>query len=314
MNVGILWDIENVTPPVGTNYIQAVLDTVSKGGRVSYAMAFGDWNGINIKKIAYELASNNFELIHTPHNNKKNSADMSLVAYGVELIFKYSHIDKFVLISGDGDFRPLLLSFKKYGKETLIICDISNNASEELVKMADNAIDYRDIIKQMDDLSDGMDETSDIIENELTKEQSFELFKETVGLVIQEGRNALSTSVKTRMRLLNKQFNENYLGYATWRDFVEDAKKATNITFNQNEHCFVLNNTNENTVPKIFEDLLNTLSQYTDWVLFQIIAPKINYKAAGYGKFKGLAIDASKRGYIEIKNNNLDWSMRKKLV
>jgi hypothetical protein len=225
MNVGILWDIENVTPPVGMNYVQAVLDTVSKGGRVSNAMAFGDWNGVNIKNIAHELASNNFELIHTPHKNKKNSADMSLVAYGVELIFKYSHIDKFVLISGDGDFRPLLLSFKKYGKETLIICDISNNASEELVKMADNAIDYRDIIKQMDDLSDGVDETSEIIENKLTTGQSFELFKETVGLLIQEGSVALSTSVKTRMKLLNKQFNENDLGYAAWRDFVEDAKK-----------------------------------------------------------------------------------------
>jgi uncharacterized protein YkuJ len=312
MNVGILWDIENVTPPVGTNYVQAVLDAVSKGGRVSYAMAFGDWNGVNIKSISYELSANNFELIHTPHNNKKNSADISLVAYGVELIFKYPHIDKFVLISGDGDFRPLLLSLKKYGKETLIICDISNNASEELVKMADNAIDYRDIIKQMDDLNGDMDETSE--ENILTKEQSFELFKETVGLLIQEGINTLSTSVKTRMKLLNKQFNENHLGYATWRDFVEDAKKITNITFNQNTHCFVFNNVNENTIPKIFDDLLNALSQYTDWVLFQIIAPKINYKDAGYKKFKELAIDASKRGYIEIKNNTLDWSMKKKMV
>ena len=42
-----------------------------------------------------------------------------------------------------------------------------------------------------------------------------------------------------RMKLLNKQFNENELGYATWREFVEDAKMATNIIFH--DSCFVLN-------------------------------------------------------------------------
>jgi hypothetical protein len=309
MNVGILWDIENVTPPVGTNYVQAIIDTVSKGGRLSYAMAFGDWNKENIKNIAYELSTNNFELIHTPHKNKKNSADMSLIANGVELIFKYPHIDKFVLISGDGDFRPLLLAFKRYGKETIVICDITKNASEELVKMADDAIDYREIIKQMDEFEEIYTDT-DKSENILTKEKAFELFKETVGILIQENKKPLSTSVKTRMQLFNKQFDENELGYSSWREFVEDAKVNTNIIFENG--IFVLNDLEDKTIPDIFEQLLNNLPKNNEWILFNKIGTKINYKGSGYNKFKELALDAEKRGYVQIKNIGLDWSMKRK--
>ena len=43
-NTAILWDIENVTPPSGTNYIQSIIDKISETGSISYAMAFGDWN------------------------------------------------------------------------------------------------------------------------------------------------------------------------------------------------------------------------------------------------------------------------------
>jgi predicted nuclease of predicted toxin-antitoxin system len=307
MNIGILWDIENVTPPIGTNYIQSVIETVCKEGRLSYAMAFGNWNNNSIKNIAPELFSNNFELIHIPKTGKKNSADMSLVAHGVELIFQYPHIERFVLVSGDGDFRPLLLSFKKHGKETWIICDVNNNASEELIKMADKSIDYRTIIKNMDDFYEN--KSIDISENELTKENAFELFKETVGIMINENKLPSSGSVKLKMQLLNDQFDEEKLGYKSWLEFVQDAKNATNITYENN--CFVINDKKENTIPDIFKELIKVLQAYDDWILFQQIAEKVNFKSFGYKKFKNFALDAEKRGYIKIKNNALDWYMIK---
>jgi hypothetical protein len=230
MNIGILWDIENVTPPIGINYVQAIIDAVSDGGRLSYAMAFGDWSMENIKEIACELSEKNFELIHTPHRNRKNSADKSLIAKGIELLFKYPHIDRFVLISGDGDYRQLLLTFKKYGKEITVVCDITKNASKELIKIADKNIDCRKIRKQMDEFEDapaGMGKNK----NNLTKEEAFKLFKKAVGVLIQGGKNPSSPSVKNQMQLLNNQFNEKELNYSTWREFVEDAKSHTNITF-----------------------------------------------------------------------------------
>jgi predicted nuclease of predicted toxin-antitoxin system len=309
MNIGILWDIENVTPPIGTNYIQSVIETVCKEGRLSYAMAFGNWNNNSIKNIAPELASNNFELIHIPRIGKKNSTDMSLVAHGVELIFQYPHIERFVLISGDGDFRSLLLSFKKHGKETWVICDVNNNASEELIKMADYSIDYRTIIKGMDDFIDEINDFNDN-KSELTKEKAFELFKETIGIIINEGKKPLSSYAKIKMKLLNDQFDETKLGYTSWFEFVQEAKLATNISCENN--CFIMTDQKANTIPEIFKELIEILQNYNDWILFQQIAEKINFKNSGYKKFKDFALDAEKRGYIKIKNNALDWSMIKK--
>jgi hypothetical protein len=310
MNIGILWDIENVTPPVGANYVQSVIEAVCKEGRLSYAMAFGDWNENSIKNIANELVLNNFELIHIPKSKvvKKNNSDFALIAHGVELIFQYPHIERYVLISGDGHFRSLLLSLKKHGKETWVICDVNNNASEELVKMADFSLDYRTIIKTMDDFIENDKDLIDINDNELTKEKAFELFKETVGIIINENKKPLSHYVKIKMKLLNDQFSENKLGYNSWLEFVQDAKKATNVTYEN--YCFVMNNKDENTIPVIFNELIQELSKYDDWVLFQIIAQYINFKNSGYRKFKDFALDAEKRGYIKIKNNNLDWYMK----
>jgi len=309
MNIGILWDIENVTPPIGTNYIQSVIETVCKEGRLSYAMAFGNWNDNSIKNIAPELASNNFELIHIPRIGKKNSSDMSLVAHGVELIFQYPHIERFVLISGDGDFRSLLLSFKKHGKETWVICDVNNNASEELIKMADYSIDYRTIIKSMDDFIDEINDFNDN-KSELTKEKAFELFRETIGIIINEGKKPISSYAKIKMKLLNDQFDETKLGYTSWFEFVQEAKLATNISYEN--HCFVMTDQKANTIPEIFKELIEVLQNYNDWILFQQIAEKINFKNSGYKKFKDFALDAEKRGYIKIKNNALDWYMIKK--
>jgi uncharacterized protein (TIGR00288 family) len=121
-NIAILWDIENVTPPSDSKYIDSIIDSISERGNISYAMAFGDWTRRGIHNIASKLAEKSFELIQIPES-RKNSSDMSMITHGVELIFQYPHISSYVLITGDADFRPLLLSLRKYGKHTLVICN-----------------------------------------------------------------------------------------------------------------------------------------------------------------------------------------------
>lgn len=306
MNVGILWDIENVTPPTNTNYIQSVLETVSQNGRISYAMAFGDWNKDSIKNIAHELSANNFELIHIPKAGK-NSADMSLVAHGVELIFQYPHIKRFVLISGDGDFRPLLLSQKKYGKETWVICDVKNNTSEDLLRMADKYFDYREIINLEENI-DIIDEEENT-EEKITKEQAFELFKETIGIMLKEEKKPASGSVKVKMKLLNNQFDEEKLGYSSWSSFVKDAMKNTEVI--NKDNIFELNTQNEDIIPEVFKELMHFIGEKREWILFTKIAPKIDYRKYSYKRFKTLALDAEKRGYVELKNEGLTWLLRK---
>ena len=306
MHVGILWDIENVTPPANTNYIQSVMEKVAENNRISYAMAFGNWNKDSIKNIAKELYVNNFELIHIP-KSIKNSADMSLVAHGVELIFQYPHIERFVLISGDGDFRPLLSAQKKWGKETWVICDVNNNASEDLLKMADKYFDYREIINPEDNQESDVQQVNDA----LTKEMAFELFKEAVGIIIKENKKPLSSFVKIKMKLLNNEFDEKKLGYSSWLNFAQEAKTSTNITFENG--CFVIND-KEETIPEVFKILIHSIKETEKWELSSQVAERFDYKNYGYKKFRNLALDAEKRGYIETKydSDTTTWFIKKK--
>jgi hypothetical protein len=309
MNIGILWDIENVTPPMGMNFVQAVIEAVSTDGRLSYAMAFGDWNNVRISGVAGEMVSCNFELIHTPHGGKKNSTDMSLVAHGVELIFQYPNIERFVLVSGDGDFRPLLITQKKHGKETWVVCDVNNSASEDLIKMADHSLDYRDIIKEVEDYDEPKGFGAEAADTDLSKERAFELFKETVGLMISAGNKPAPGGVKSRMTLLNPQFDERALGYDSWSDFVQDAKDATRIVFK--DGAFKFTKKNDTTIPSVFKALIDALPSDGGWAMFNQIAKQIDFRNSGYKKFKDMALDAEKRGYIVTKSAGSDWSLRK---
>jgi uncharacterized LabA/DUF88 family protein len=311
MNIGILWDIENVTPPTGIKSVQSIIDAVSIDGRLSYAMAFGDWNNSQITKIAEELSSNNFELIHTPHNGKKNSTDMSLIAHGVELIFQYPYIERYVLISGDGDFRSLLQTQKKHGKETWVVCDRNNSASNDLIKMADHSLDFRDILKSVDGPPENPTE-----EEELSKESAFELFLQTVQLMTKEGHKPASSAVKSRMKQLNESFDEHKLGYNSWLVFVHDAKKVNRITFENGVFKLPPKTINETPTPVIYKKLLSILPPDGDWEEFSTVASKIRFKQSkskfkGYKKFMDFVKEAEKRGYIIMRNKGVIWSIKR---
>ncbi len=308
MNIGILWDIENVTPPVGMHYVQMIRDSISEEGNINYAMAFGNWHEKNISEIAKELADNSFELLHIPSTGK-DSSDMAMVARGVELIFQYPHIEKFVIITGDADFRPLLQSLRKYGKKTLVICDVTRNASEDLLRMADDFKDYRDIIDATDSADNNEEEIA--IGKKLTKEQSFELLEDVVGVMLDEGKEPFLGAVKIRMKLLNSFFNEKQLGYRTWKAFVNDAIKTRAVQYSPEEHNKLqLVAETQKRLPKEFKELLSILNG-DEWKPFTEAAKNINYKEYGYTRFKKLALDAEKRGLVILKNKGLLWYLKR---
>jgi predicted nuclease of predicted toxin-antitoxin system len=313
-NTAILWDIENVTPPSGSGYIQSIIDTINEKGRISYAMAFGDWNRNHIKNIAGELASISFELIHVPAA-RKDSSDMSMVAHGVELIFQYAHIDYYVLITGDADFRPLLLSLRKYGKKTLIICDVKNNASEDLLNMADEFLDYREIIDDGNDPNEEESAPAEVI----SRPQAYQLLEEAVEIMLNEKKKPAIGAVKIKMKLLNSDFDERKLGYRAWKAFVNDAVTKTAVRYMDDEDKYLTLDTaarNRKRLPDVFSMLVDSLpTDKETWAKFdetsKILARKIDLKKSGYSQFKKLALDAEKRGLVAIKNKLFTWYIKR---
>jgi hypothetical protein len=76
----------------------------------------------------------------------KNSADIRMVVDALDLCYTKSHIDAFVIISGDSDFSPLISKLKENGKSVIGI-GVRGSASSLLISNCDEFIFYEDIVR-----------------------------------------------------------------------------------------------------------------------------------------------------------------------
>ena len=130
-NVAILWDIENVNPGKESLYIDGLIEFAESQGRIVTARAYADWTkSVISRRLAENLVKRYFYLVHIPQTNKKNSSDIGLITDALELLRLYTHIDTFILVTGDSDFRFLLISLRGAGKSIKVICNTAIASDE----------------------------------------------------------------------------------------------------------------------------------------------------------------------------------------
>jgi uncharacterized LabA/DUF88 family protein len=318
-SIAILWDIENVTPSTDSLFVRGLIDYASELGRVSIARAYGDWTRSGIKHTAEMLADNSFEMVHVP-KSKKNSADVTLSTQAVELIYQYRHIGKLVLVTGDADFRPLLQSIRKQNIESIVICD-AKSASEDLLLLADEYKDFRDIIPDSDALESEEPGTK---QNRISYPEAVSLLKESVSFLIRNKRTPSLGAAKVRMKLLNEGFDEEKLGFRSWKAFVLKAKADGAIeTRVQNNDLLLELPDEKDELPEIIGEFLRGIAaSLTDqgraqgeWLPLATVSNYlrergVDYKKHGYNRFKKLAEAIEKRGLIEHTTNDAQFVVR----
>lgn len=308
-SVAILWDAENVNPNQKEGLVEAVLDYTKKYGQISVAAAFADWKKGNLSSSDETFANESFQLIHVPAS-RKNSADISLITSGMEYLFIYPHIDTYILVTGDIDFRPLLVSIRRRGCRTVIICD-ARNASEDLLQVADEYFDYRTII----------DSENEEKAEPMTREESYSLLSEAIRNITdkKKGKPANYSEVKVRMLLLDERFNEKDLGLSNWAGFIEAAKKEGIINVVKEKKQMYLelvkNKEKNNLNRDHFKPMLTVLDKITEMkkdkkVLFTQLSEslsknKIEIKEFGYSRLKKYLQDAEKRDLVRIESEGL---------
>ena len=120
-NMALFCDFENVALGVrDAKYaafdIQKVLERLLLKGSIVTKKAYCDWDRYKTFKASMHEAS--FELIEIPHvrQSGKNSADIRMVVDALDLCYTKSHVDTFVIISGDSDFSPLVSKLRENNK------------------------------------------------------------------------------------------------------------------------------------------------------------------------------------------------------
>ncbi|WP_181885648.1 NYN domain-containing protein [Trinickia dinghuensis] len=127
--------------------IKPVLERLLLKGSIVVKKAYCDWDRYKGFKASMHEAS--FELIEIPHvrQSGKNSADIRLVVDALDLCYTKSHVDTFVIISGDSDFSPLVSKLRENAKKVIGV-GVKNSTSDLLVANCDEFIFYDDLARE----------------------------------------------------------------------------------------------------------------------------------------------------------------------
>lgn len=150
-SMAVFCDFENIALGVlDARYaafdINKVLERLLLKGNIVVKKAYCDWDRYKNFKPAMHEAS--FEMIEIPHvrQSGKNSADIRMVVDALDLCYTKSHVDIFVIVSGDSDFSPLVSKLRENDK-VVIGVGVKSSTSDLLIANCDEFIFYDDLVR-----------------------------------------------------------------------------------------------------------------------------------------------------------------------
>ena len=249
-NMALFCDFENVALGVrDARYtafdIQKVLERLLLKGNIVVKKAYCDWDRYKEFKAPMHEAA--FELIEIPHvrQSGKNSADIRLVVDALDLCYTKSHVDTFVVISGDSDFSPLVSKLRENDK-VVIGVGVKNATSDLLIANCDEFIFYDDLVRESDKPRRGRRKagekkpgrkTSDKGESD-KQQDGLDLVLETVEALLKERgeqEKVWGSMVKQTLKRRKPGFDETYHGFRTFGQLLEEAQARNLLTLKLDE-------------------------------------------------------------------------------
>jgi uncharacterized protein (TIGR00288 family) len=249
-NLALFCDFENIALGVrDAQYakfdINKVLERLLVKGSIVVKKAYCDWGRYkDFKATMHEAA---FELIDIPHvrQSGKNSADIRMVVDALDLCYTKSHVDSFVIISGDSDFSPLVSKLRENAKMVIGV-GVKNSTSELLINNCDEFIYYDDLIREEEQKqktrgrtrSRSPKRTDAKPEKEDQKQEGIDLVLETAEALRGErgGDEKLwGSMVKQALKRLRPGFNESYYGFESFSSLLEEAQSRGQIELELDE-------------------------------------------------------------------------------
>lgn len=243
VNIALFCDFENIVLGVrDTKYpnfnIQNILERILLKGSIVVKKAYCDWDRYkDFKKSMHEAA---FELIEIPHvrQSGKNSADIRMVVDALDLCYTKSHVDTFVILSGDSDFSPLVSKLRENNKHVIGI-GVKDATSSLLSANCDEFIFYDDLMRALQpskkQISKKTPATATPTSNK--KQEAMDFVVETIeALTDERGEDEFwGSMVKLTMKRRKPGFTESAYGYQSFRELVEDAQKHNLLIMNRND-------------------------------------------------------------------------------
>ncbi|MDD2741341.1 MAG: NYN domain-containing protein [Rhodocyclaceae bacterium] len=227
--------------------IRPILERLLAKGSIVVKKAYCDWDRYKAFKAGMHEA--NFELIEIPHvrQSGKNSADIRLVVDALDLCYTKSHVDTFVIISGDSDFSPLVSKLRENAKRVIGV-GVKQSCSDLLIANCDEFIYYDDLVRdhtaQRRDSRESAPRRTPEEENsrreklEARKTKAIELAASTFSDMIADrgdSERIWASVLKEVIKRRNPGFNETYYGFRSFGNLLEEAANRGLIGFGRDE-------------------------------------------------------------------------------
>jgi uncharacterized protein (TIGR00288 family) len=274
VNLALFCDFENIALGVrDARYekfdIKRVLDRLLLKGSIVVKKAYCDWD--RYKEFKPAMHSAGFELIEIPHvkQSGKNSADIRMVVDALDLCYSKTHIQAFVIVSGDSDFSPLVAKLRENNKDVIGL-GVKNSTSDLLIASCDEFIYYDDLVREQKSRSrparkkaaapaekapasteaapspppaaakssGGNGKESREAREEEKQQEAFDLVLAMIDELLAErggDEKIWGSMVKQALKRRRPGFNERYYGFKSFNELLEDAAARKLLTLESDE-------------------------------------------------------------------------------
>jgi uncharacterized LabA/DUF88 family protein len=270
LSMALFCDFENVALGVrDANYekfdIKPVLERLLLKGSIVVKKAYCDWERYKAFKAPMHEAS--FELIEIPHlrQSGKNSADIRMVVDALDLCYTKTHVETFVIISGDSDFSPLVSKLRENNK-IVVGVGVKNSTSDLLIAICDEFIFYDDLVREQKKAvtrrraaktgaaPKGKAPAKDTAAkaggseaaaagtlkktDEERREEAVDLIVETIEALISERgaeEKLWGSMIKQALKRRKPGFNESYYGFRSFNAMLEEAARTGSLELERDE-------------------------------------------------------------------------------
>jgi hypothetical protein len=157
-----------------------------------------------------------------------------MVVDALDLCYTKSHVDAFVIISGDSDFSPLVSKLRENNK-VVIGVGVKKSTSDLLIANCDEFIYYDDLVREAGKARGGRRKRvtekaapqAAPSSEEDRRQEALDLLMETVQALFEERgeeEKVWGSMVKQTLKRRKPGFNETYHGFRTFGQLLEEAQ------------------------------------------------------------------------------------------
>lgn len=231
-DLAIFMDWENIYISTVQEYktkpnVSAILEKAREYGRIVSASAYADWTDGDFRSAPPTLYSNGISPRYISaryfpggrsHKRRTNSIDVMLAVECSDFLHGHPQVDTYVLVTGDGDFIPLVSLLRSRGKKVVVI-GVSEATSYHLIESADHFISYASLVEE-DRAAKQKDK-----QPEKPKADPYQELVKAVEALKKNGSTRVLGQVKQRMIVQLGSFDERNVGFKKFKDFVVEAER-----------------------------------------------------------------------------------------